>query len=1031
MDKTEAEEAGASLPVPGEDAIVSAHELPGRYVTVREQGSGGIGRVILVKDLHLGREIALKELASDRTPQESTLAEGSCPGSRTPAVLRFLQEARITAQLEHPSIVPIYELGQRCDGTLYYTMKLIRGRTFGRAIAEAGSFSARLGLLANFLDLCQAMAYAHNKGIIHRDIKPSNVLLGEFGETVVIDWGLATAKGVSGVASGTPDSERRPNAAGADTRLTRYGQSLGTPRYMSPEQIRGDLPQIDERSDVYALGVILYEILTGTAPHEGKHEAELFEQVLTSEPTPVRLREPKVPAELAAICARAMNRKPEGRYANASELVGELKRFQAGALVEAYEYSSADRLRRFARRHTKLLSSLVVALLAVLTTGMFAIAGITREQAETEQALYGASINLAHNAIDNERLEEAEEALVRAPQRYRGLEWGLFHASCHPERLVLRGHRDVIEHAVYSPDGATIVTCAHDGYAFIWDAVSGRKLHELHLPDEFFHRAVWTPDGTLLILATGSERLCVYDAQAWTLLREMSGYAPAVSPDGKFLAAATQYGQVVTLHDLRSGEAVRAFPALPTHMIHIAFSHSGRQLAVADDGGSVWTWSLDSDSSWHKPGAHSPSARCVAFSPDDAVLVSVGSNPWGIVWDAQSGQELRRLEGEGGISMAAVLPDGHQLLTSGADRTVRVWNLATGQEVARHGGFSNPLEFVSPHPNGSEFITHMDSTSERMAAAIYPVVPLNERQTLRGHTGPVNCVAFSNDGLLLATGGGSWRYVNDDRILIWRTGDNSLLRAIATGHGSVHSVRFFPDGTRVAAGCQDGSACVYDVATGSLQQTFAAHNTVCRYVAISPDGMTLATAGWDGLATLWNTASGQRRATLEADPYRLDVVVFDPAGKCIATGGMSRRVKLWNAADGRRLVSLVPEHNQRVSALAFSPDGTRLLTGCDMGRVALWDIGKRCVVQTYSGHKSIVYAAAFSSDGTRIITAGKDAAIWFWDVKTGRPVMFLERHNGTVNGLALSCDDKYLASASDDATAVLWPIWPWRGTSRP
>jgi serine/threonine protein kinase len=575
------------------ESMPLTREIPGRYRQIREYARGGMGRILIVHDSDTGREVALKELISKVSADGATVSPEQAVQGMDARHARFLREVRITGRLEHPSVVPIYELGQRTDGTLYYTMKLIRGRTFEQAIEEAGPLPGRLGLLPHFMDLCQAVAYAHSRGIVHRDIKPSNVLVGEFGETVLIDWGLATAVGEREAPIAPGEKQEEEGAAG--TRLTRHGASLGTPRYMSPEQIRGDLARIAEPSDVFALGIMLYEILTGKHPYEGADTVALFHDVLTRDPVPVRSLEPKAPPELEAICRRAMNRKPEDRYAAAGELVNDLKRFQTGALVEAYRYNPMDRLRRFARRHAAILSTVAVALAAVIVTGAIAVFGIVREQAETELALYQASINLAYNAMDNGRIEEAEEALARAPAAHRGLEWGLVQGMCRPERMVLRGHKDIVEYAAYSPDGTKIITCGHDSVAFVWDARTGEKLQELHIPDNTYHRALWTPDGSLLILSTTSERICVYDAGDYRMLREMPGYAPVISPDGKYLAAATQYGEVVTFYDVFSGDVVRTFPKLPEHIIQLALSDNGKQLAAGIDDGSVWVWSLDAE----------------------------------------------------------------------------------------------------------------------------------------------------------------------------------------------------------------------------------------------------------------------------------------------------------------------------------------------------------------------------------------------------------------------------------------------------
>ena len=322
-------------------------ELPSieaRYIEGAELGRGGLGRVAAVYDKRLGRQVALKEKLKGGATAEA----------------RFFQEALITAQLEHPSIIPIYDFGRKADGTICYTMKLVSGKTLSEAIAQKPILATRLPLLPNVLAVCEAVAYAHSKKIIHRDLKPHNILVGEFGETILIDWGIA--KNVGGhewEGDAQPESSNKGN-------LTQQGSILGTPAYMPPEQAQGK--EVDERADVYSLGAILYHLLTGKPPYQKKTGREVVMALLDGPPHPLETAAPLANKDLQAIINKAMERDPRDRYDSARELAQDLKNFLAGQMVVARQYSLFERLSRVLQRYR-----LTILLWAVMLLGLMVV----------------------------------------------------------------------------------------------------------------------------------------------------------------------------------------------------------------------------------------------------------------------------------------------------------------------------------------------------------------------------------------------------------------------------------------------------------------------------------------------------------------------------------------------------------------------------------------------------------------------------------------------------------------------------------
>ena len=343
---------------------------PAHYAITREIARGGMGRIHIARDRRLGREVALKEVLV----QSGVMAR------------RFEREARITARLQHPSIVSVHEAGVWPSGEPFYAMRLVSGRSLDEAVAAATSFDQRIALLPHVLAIADAMAYAHGQRVIHRDLKPRNVVVGEFGETVVIDWGLAKEHD-GGLASEPGQSDPAVSAGSTETVA---GDVLGTPAYMPPEQATGG--SVDERADVFAIGAILYHVLAGQPPYVGASSAEVLASVIAGPPRPIASAAPTAPTELGAIVERAMSRDLGARYPSARELADDLRRFQTGQLVGAHRYSLGQLVRRWLRRHRTAIVAVTAAAVVGLAIGVYAITRIVeanREVAEQREIAVG------------------------------------------------------------------------------------------------------------------------------------------------------------------------------------------------------------------------------------------------------------------------------------------------------------------------------------------------------------------------------------------------------------------------------------------------------------------------------------------------------------------------------------------------------------------------------------------------------------------------------------------------------------------
>ncbi|HQI05545.1 MAG TPA: serine/threonine-protein kinase, partial [bacterium] len=607
-------------------------ETPGKYMIQGELARGGAGRVLIALDRHIGREIAMKELLLDLRDKR----DGKIRNDPQTVSLRnrFLREARVTGQLEHPSIVPVYEIGRHPDGIFYYTMRMVKGKTLNQAIKICNSLEDRLELLPHFYNICNAVAYAHSKGVINRDLKPSNVMIGEFGETVVLDWGLAKVKGQQDMGAEKLQTGLRL-FLDADVGKTVVGYAIGTPSYMPPEQAEGKVDDIDETSDTYSLGAILYQLLTGDPPYSGKTASEILRKVVDTDPQKATSVDRNIPPELAAIAHKAMSKKKKDRYSSVTELIDELNSFMSGGNVKVYEYSSMEILKRFASKNKAVfISSILILVMLSLSTLM--IAWYYDREVTAKKTAQKEKI------VSQYRTAQAfNEKAARLETQKQFLSSRIYAAA---SLYFNPANRNSPEYVPWFRKNFK------DSDVLLSDAAS--RFYHRH-----FHRGA--------LLETGFDTDCTITALA-------------VSSDLSSIFAGCGNGDV----------AVYSYPGLKeknrfktgSQIDSIDLTEDGKFAAFAGISGAVTIADLEKNtvSTLIKKGLGIKSIR---FSPDGSQLLSCGIDSIIKIVNLTSGEAVE-IKGHAGIVNDAVFVDEKTILSASADSTVRIWDKDAGSEIS-------------------------------------------------------------------------------------------------------------------------------------------------------------------------------------------------------------------------------------------------------------------------------------------------------------------------------------------------------------